>query len=197
MRAAPRVHPTTLVAAAILTPLILRLAGIVPAVRFTRERIAVTVHADYIEVDGLYVYTNPLPFPLPQGLRVPFPTDALHPAPASVEVTEVEPLSQKDSEPIAVRWVWGEPYFSIRVPAFGAKHVRVRFTQYSPQMSATYLLTTTQPWGKPLDQGEYVLRPRGVRIVTSNYPLDGQGCLCFTRRRFMPDRDWRFTWVLQ
>jgi len=197
MRAAPGVHPTTLVAAGILTPLILWSAGIVPAVRFTRERIEVTVHADSIDVDGLYIYTNPLPIPLSQGLRVPFPTDAAHPAPATVEVREVDPLNQKDSEPIDVRWVWGEPHFSIRVPAFGAKQVRVRYTQYSPTMSATYLLTTTQPWGRPLEQGEYILRPRGVRITTSNYPLDGQGCLCFTRRRFMPDRDWRFTWVLQ
>lgn len=197
MRPAPLLSLTTLVAGGILVPVALALAGIIPAVRFTRERIEVAVHPDSITVDGLYVYTNPLPFPWSQGLRVPFPTDALHPTPATVEVREVDPATGKNSGPLAVLWFGREPHFSIRVPAFGTKHVRVRFTQYSPTRSATYLLTTTRPWGRPLEQGEYVLRPRGVRITASNYPLDGQGCVCFARRHFMPDQDWTFTWVPQ
>jgi hypothetical protein len=197
MRLARRFHPATLVAGGMLVPVALSLAGIIPTVRFTRERIEVTVHPDSINVDGLYVYTNPLPIALSQGLRVPFSTDTSHPAPATVEVREVDPATGKDLKAILVRWFWREPYFSIRVPAFGAKHVRVRFTQYSPTGSATYLLTTTKPWGRPLEQGEYVLRPRGVRMAASNYPLDGQGCICFARQHFMPDRDWSFTWLPQ
>ncbi len=191
---APRSYLPTLAAAGILVPVALTLAGIIPAVRFTRERIEVTVHPESIDVNGLYVYANPLPIPWLQGLRVPFPTDASHPAPATVEAREVDPATGRDLGGLAVRWFWGEPHFSIRVPAFGEKYVRVQFSQFSATRSATYLLTTTQPWGRPLEYGEYVLRPRGVRIAGSNYPLDGQGCFCFARRHFMPDRDWRFTW---
>lgn len=196
-RPAPWFQLSTLAAGAILVPVALCTAGIIPAVRFTRERIEVTVRLDSIDVDGLYVYANPLPFSWSQGLRVPFPTGPLQLAPATVAVTEVDPATGKDSKALAVRWFSREPYFSIRVPAFGAKHVRVRFTQYSPGQVATYLLTTTRPWRRPLERGEYVLRPRGVRIAASNYPLDGQGCVCFTRREFMPDRDWSFAWEPQ
>jgi len=197
MRPAQPAHLIALVGVGILVPAALAIAGIIPAFRFTRERIEITVHSDSITVDGLYVYTNPLPFPWSQGLRVPFPTDALHPAPATIEVREVDPATGKDSTALAVLWFGRTPHFNVRAPAFGAEHVRVRFTQYSLTRSATYLLTTTRPWGRPLEQGEYVLRPRGVRIVASNYPLEGQACLCFTRQNFMPDRDWSFTWVTQ
>jgi len=197
MRPAQPIPLLTVVAGGILVPVALSLAGIIPTARFTRERIEITVHSDSIDVDGLYDYANPLPFPWSQGLSVPFPTDALHPPPATVEVREVDLATGKDARALAVLWFGGEPHFSIPLLAFGVKHVRVRFTQYSPARSATYLLTTTRPWGRALEQGEYVLRPRGVRIIASNYLLDGQGGLGFTRRHFMPDRDWRFTWAPQ
>ena len=196
-RRAPSISLTSLLAAGILVPVALAWAGFIPTFRFTRERIEVTVHPASVDVDGLYVYANPLPLSWSQGLRVPFATDALHPGPATVEVTEVDAASGKDTKELATHWFGEEPYFTIRVPAFAARHIRVRFTQYSPARSATYLLTTTRPWGRPLEEGEYVLRPLGVRIVASNYPLDGRGCLCFTRRHFMPDHDWSFTWLPQ
>ncbi len=170
-------------------------AGVIPSVRFIRERIEVTVHPESIDVNGLYVYANPLPVPWLQGLRIPFPVDASHPAPATVEVSEVDPRTGKDLAPIAVLWFGGEPHFSVRVPAFGAAWVRVRFTQFTLTRSATYLLTTTKPWGRPLDRGEYFLRPRAVRISGSNYPFNREQCFCFARQQFMPDKEWRFAWI--
>jgi hypothetical protein len=156
------------VACAILVPVALAWAGIIPTFRFNRERIEVTVHPSFIEMDGIYVYANPLPIPWSQGLRVPFAVDPSHPAPATVEVPEVDAASGEDLKELAVRWFGAEPYFSISIPAFSSKPVRVRFTQYSPGKSATYLLTTTRPWGRPLEEGEY-----------AGWRRDGFQCLRF------------------
>lgn len=170
-------------------------AGVLRAVRFVRERIEVTVRPEAIDVDGLYVYRNPLPFPWTQGLRVPFPVDANHPAPATVGVLVTDPGSGADRRSIPVRWFRGQPHFAVQVPAFGETHVRVQFTQRSTTQSATYLLTTTRSWRRSLERGEYVLRPRGVEIRASNYPLDSPEPLGFVRENFMPEKEWNFSWV--
>ncbi len=193
------IHPrrlplATQLAGIILVPAALMFAGIIPAVQFNRERIELTVRPEAIDVNGLYLYVNPFPIPWRQGLRIPFPVDVSHPAPATVKVTEVSARSGKDLRAIPVIWFWDKPHFSLRVPASGAAYVRVQFTQPSATRSATYLLTTTKPWGRPMERGEYVLRPRGVRITGSNYPLEAEGGLGFVRQHFMPDKEWTFTW---
>lgn len=59
--------------------------GAVPLVRFVRERIELRVRGDALVVEGRYVYENPLPFPVTQGLDVPFATDDGQVAPATIE----------------------------------------------------------------------------------------------------------------
>lgn len=183
-----------LVAAACLAALVLEGAGIVPVVRFTRERIEIRVRPEAFEVDGTYVYSNPLPIPWTRGLRVPFHVDGDQRAPATVAVTEVRADGGVDRRGIPVRWLGGEPRFTVGVPASGSTTVRVRFVQTAPYGTGTYLLTTTRPWGRPLDRADYLLRTDGVRITGSNYPLDGPDGLSFSREEFMPERDWTFTW---
>jgi hypothetical protein len=193
-----RVQPLSIAAAflagTLMTPLFLAVAGILPAFRFTRERIEVTVRSSAIDVNGLYVYSNPWPVPWTQGLVVPFPVDAAHPAPATAEVTEIDPETGVEVRAIPLVWIGGRPHFTVGIPAFGTMYVRVRFTQPCASSSATYLLTTTRPWRRPLERGEYVLLPRGVRITESNYELNARDQLGFARNDFMPDKEWMFTW---
>ncbi len=169
-------------------------SGLVPAARFTRERIDITVRPSAVEVCGLYVYENPWPFPVTQGLAYPFPVDDSHPAPVSIQVTEADPADGSDLRVVPTFRLGGTPRYSIRIRPGGVAHVRVRYVQPAYVPSATYLLTTTQPWGRPLEHGEYVLNPMGVRILESSYPLDGPEPHSFVRRDFMPDKDWRFSW---
>jgi hypothetical protein len=164
-------------------PLALAFAGVVPALRFVRERIDITVTACRIDVDGLYVYRNPWPVAWSQGLRVPFPFSPHQLLPSSVDVVD-----GRTGDPLRVLWIGGEPRFSVEVPAHGESFVRVRFSQRVLQGRAAYLLTTTRPWGRPLDHGEYALHARGVSMVDSSFPLS------FARRSFMPAADWHFAW---
>lgn len=155
---------TLLASLGLFAALTLVLAGVIPAVRFVRERIELTVRPRSLEVNGLYVYANPLPILLAQGLTIPFPTDATQLAPATIAVTEVDPATGTDLRPIPVLWFLNERSFTIRVPAAGETWVRVRFTQRATAGTATYLLTTTKPWGRPLERGLYVLRPEDAIV---------------------------------
>ncbi|MGC4117068.1 MAG: hypothetical protein QM765_21405 [Myxococcales bacterium] len=164
-------------------------SGLVPAARFARERIVVRVRPCEIEVDGLYVYENPLPVPWTQGLSVPFPADRRQPRPAAVRASLVSPGAERA---LPVLWASG-PRFDVPLPASGEATVRVRFTQRAPDRHGTYLLTTTRPWGRPLDRGEYVVIPEGVRIAHQSL---GEG-LAAVRERFFPDADWTFEWTAE
>lgn len=159
-------------------------SGLVPVARFPRERIELTLSPDLLEVDGTYVYEGRTPLPLPQGLTIPFPVDAGQTAPTFVRV---EQLGDSPAE-LPVRWILGSPVVVV-APSRGAPvTLRVRFSQRLSGARATYLLTTTGPWGAPLEEGRYVLRSRCVEEVRSSLGHAGDGEV--TRRGFSPDEEW-------
>ena len=61
------------------------------------------------------------------------------------------------------------------------------------------VITTTQGWHRPLDYGLYRLFPHGVRLISSNYPLQAEGRdrLVFQRTDFWPTEEWHFAWEVQ
>jgi hypothetical protein len=180
---------------ALLFALLLEQFGLFSLVRFTRERIEITVSPDHFVVDGIYFYQNPLPIPWIRGLSIPFFKNDDQSPPATVEVSEMNSGNEASGHELAVRWIKDKPYFSVMIPPLGLTRVRVRFTQYAPKGEGTYLLTTTQPWRRPLDLGDYVLHPEGVRITGSSYALDNADRLSFSRRNFMPEKNWTFSWA--
>ncbi len=104
------------------------LAGLLPIVRFVRERIDITLEPDEIFVAGCYVYRNPWPFPVTQGLTVPLPVDAEHPASTELTVTRLTPM------PVAlpVRTLLGRMAFDVRFGAHEEVRVAVRYRQRAP-----------------------------------------------------------------
>ena len=59
--------------ALLLVVALLVFSGTLPVARFTAETISIDIDGDRIRVDGTYVYENPLPFPIRQGMAIPFP----------------------------------------------------------------------------------------------------------------------------
>jgi len=162
--------------------------GLIPLARFPREWIEVTVYPEALEVNGLYIYANPWPFPIAQGLKTPLPVDPQHPLPANVKITKVGPDGET---PLRSHWFLQEPYFTLHLPAQAEVWVRVRYRQLALDQSGTYLLKSTRPWRRPLDYGAYVLITRDVTLLHSNYPLRD---MSFTRQHFMPQQDWQLRW---
>jgi len=173
------------------------LSGWLPAARFEREQINIQVHPDHIVVDGVYFYRNPYPFPIVQGLSIPLPADDLHPLPAQLEAEELWPRPQA----FLLRNLLGQARFDLPLRAREAVCLRVHYYQQAPNSDARYILTTTRPWMRPLQSGEYWLVPQGVTLLRSNYPLrtmpGGRGVAVFQQTQFMPDQDWIFSWRAQ
>lgn len=165
--------------------------GLVPTVRFLSERIDVHVYPAEIRVDGRYVYRNPFPFPVRQGFVIPFPVDGEHPEPTEVLVTDLT----LEAEPLPLAHRFGATVFEADFAASEVRTIRVQYRQTAAGDHATYILTTTQPWRRPLEDGVYTLYPQHTMIVASNYPLvERDGLPGFQMTAFMPTQDWQFSW---
>ena len=167
-------------------------AGWLPLVRFTDEEIAIEVYPDHLWMTGIYHYENPYPFPVTQGFSIPLPQDKNHPEPIHVSAA----LLPAESVALPVYFLLGAHRFSITFRAKERLTVRVKYYQYTPDQDAWYILTTTQPWGRPLRTGRYTLSFTNTHFTTSNYSLtqDNDGTYYFERENFMPQYNWRFSW---
>ena len=168
------------------------LAGLLPIVRFVRERIDIVVYPEEVRVEGFYVYRNSWPFPVVQAFSIPLPVDAGHPMPTELTTTRLVP----DAGPVPLRNLLGREAFELSFRAHEEIQIIIRYRQYAPTRDARYLLATTRPWRRPLDHAVYTLTLHDVRLAWSNYALrsDTQGILGFERTGFMPQEDWQFQW---
>ncbi|MDH4226458.1 MAG: hypothetical protein OEV59_01705 [Deltaproteobacteria bacterium] len=196
-------------------------SGVIPVLRFTKERIEVYVKGGSVEVIAYYCYENPHPVPVIQGMRVPFPVDSAHPGPWKISIERVEASGEAarplcdgvvgagEAGPIeetpgaftfgAVDWRFsssGDALFSLWLASKEKAVIKVVYAQEALENNASYILVTTKPWGAPLEHGVYRLYQRGISVVSSNYSLRqyGRDVLGFEKAEFMPEEDWRFEW---
>ena len=183
-----------LVSLGVLAFAIVAFGGGFPSVRFVSEVIRIQADGRRIVVEGLYRYQNPFPFPVSQGLSCPIPAgDGL--GPVEELLVQQPPANSEESPPLLpVRWIKGAGYFGLTVPGRSEVELRVHYTQATTGGIGRYILTTTQPWGRPLEHGRYELELNGVRLTRSNYALQslGAGKYAFEKVDFMPEEDWIF-----
>jgi hypothetical protein len=134
------------------------LTGYIPIVRFTEEEIIVVAHPRSIAVDAVYCYHNPFPFPVIQGCTIPFPEDEDHAPPLGVQLRQCLP----DEKAVPVSHSLGKYRFSIYFPAQAHVRIRLSYEQFTPRARGTYILTSTKPWGRPLEKAIYRLIPEGT-----------------------------------
>ncbi len=175
-------------------------SGFFTPVRFDRERIEIRLEPDRIIVTGLYHYENSLQLPTVLSLRVPFPLDCEHPAPA------IYTLSEASADGRVLRQIQdvndnGKILFRLLFRPGEKKWVRLTYVQPTRVSSGRYILKTTQAWHRVLARGEYVLRlPREMTLNYSNFPvapIPSAGpwkTYGFSAINFLPDRDWEFSW---
>jgi len=166
-------------------------AGILPLVHFTSEKIDAHLYSDEVRIDGHYFYRNPFPFPVMQGFSIPFPIDKDHPEPFAVQAERLTPAR----ETLKLRRLFGKTGFEVYFSAHEEIEVTVSYRQKNGTGNATYILTTTRPWRKPLDYGVYTLSLHGTVIISSNYPFNlNNNMPGFHMSNFMPGKDWQFAW---
>jgi len=201
-------------------------------VHFAREEIAMDVGPGTLEVRGMYHFKCSAKEPLVASVFYPFPLDSTHLYPDSIEIrtpnVDHQTPNARTPDSGLRRWPQGplsdNAEFAVRTftrqDSGVAFRMRFRpnaedsFVAYYRQPlranSATYIVTTTRKWRRPIDVARFrVTVPAVFKDVELTFkpdsvvrcPTGAAGAKSdstisyfFTRKRFYPDRDITVTW---
>jgi hypothetical protein len=210
------VRPWLAVLCAFLGIATCRKAAPEPPVHFAREEISMDVRTGTLEVRGKYHFMCSAKEPLVASLFYPFPLDSTHLYPDSIDVrtpnvdrrTPNAGVRMPDSvvrrSELAVRsFTRQDSSVSFRMQ-FRPGAEDSFFAYYRQRLktnSATYIVTTTRKWKRPIDLAQFrVTVHAGFRDVSLTFKpdsvkkSDSSVSYFLARRRFYPDKDVIVTW---
>lgn len=159
-------------------------------VHFAREEITIDVRPGTLEVRGMYHFTCSGEQTLAATMSYPFPLDSTHLYPDSIEIRQ-HGFQKKDSG----------VSFRMRFRPNEEDSFFAYYRQPLRTKSATYIVTTTRKWKRPIDLAQFrVTVPAGFKDVALTYKPDSIArtdstiSYFFARKRFYPDRDVTVTW---
>jgi hypothetical protein len=169
-----------------------------PPVHFYREYVIVEPSERTCRVDGLYFMRNVSGRALELTIEYPFPVGSRAGYPYQIFLEEVTDEGER-----AMGFTRGER--SIRFPLrFGPddeRRFRVRYAQQVRGGSATYIVTTTKRWERPIELAEFEIRiPPGMDGVVLSVDPDstwarGDTTVHYLRETdFFPDEDIVVRW---
>jgi hypothetical protein len=178
-------------------------------VHFAREEIAMDVRPGTLEVRGMYHFTCSAREPLVASIFYPFPLDSTHLYPDSIELRT--PTANRQTADSGVRRSALELRTFVRQDSGVSFRMRFRpsaedsfFAYYRQPLktnSATYIVTTTRKWKRPIDLAQFrITVPASFKDVRLTFKADsmvGSGSTVsyfFTRKKFYPDKDITVTW---
>jgi hypothetical protein len=159
-------------------------------VHFAREEIAMDVRPGVLEVRGTYHFTCSAREPLVASMFYPFPLDSTHLYPDSIDIRQHGFQKQDSGVSFRMRF---RPNAEDSFFAYYRQPLRVN--------SATYIVTTTRKWNRPIDVARFrVTVPASFKDVKLTFKADSVVktdslvSYFFMRKRFFPDRDVTVTW---
>jgi hypothetical protein len=184
----------------------------VSPVHFAREEIAMDVRPGTLEVRGMYHFTCSAREPLLASMFYPFPLDSNHLYPDSIDIqvplgtptrlgtrSEMSDISVMSPRPVQKQD--SGVSFRMRFRPGVEDSFSAYYRQPIKTSSATYIVTTTRKWQRPIDVARFcVTVPASFRDVKLTFKhdsmvrSDSSVTYFFTRRRFFPDRDVTVTW---
>lgn len=178
-----------------------------------------------LEVRGMYHFQCSAKEPLVASVFYPFPLDSTHLYPDSIELrTLTAALSDRDR-----RGQRQTPNAGVRMPDSVVRRSELAVRSFTRQdsgvsfrmrfrpgaedsffayyrqplktNSATYIVTTTRKWKRPIDLAQFrITVPAGFKKVNVTYKpdsvigLDSTVRYFFTRKKFYPNKDVTVTW---
>lgn len=168
--------------------------------QFESEAITLTVAGSTARVTGRYTFRSISKRAQRATVFYPFPIDASHHVPDSIGAWV---LTAGGAEPLPFRWI-GELGIELRVPLQpdSATPWTVTYQQRIAAACASYILSSTGAWGRPLDVATYrIVHPAGWRDVQvtpapdSATTVDGWRILRSDRRDYRPQGDLSIRWT--
>jgi hypothetical protein len=143
-------RPSLAVLCAVLASVSCRKPGPASPVHFAREEIAMDIRPGTLEVRGMYHFECSAKEPLVASVFYPFPLDSTHPYPDSIEIRQHGFQKQDSGVSFRMRFRLGteDSFFAY-------------YRQPFKSNSATYIVTTTRKWKRPIDLAQFrVTKPR-------------------------------------
>ncbi len=169
-----------------------------PPVHFYREYVVVEPSTRVCRVNGLYFMRNLTDRTLEMGFDYPFPVGGPYAFPYQVFVHEVTDEGER-----AMGFVPGERSVTFRM-RFGPgeeRRFRVRYAQQIRGGRATYIVTTTRLWERPIELAEFEIRiPPELEDVSLSFDPDSSATRNDTTVHYLreidfyPDEDIVITW---
>jgi hypothetical protein len=158
---------------------------------FFEESLLFKISDCFFTVDGQYYFRNTGQEELSQVLFYPFPPGEGSEPVDSVSVTGID----VSREQLLIHRSEKGFSFLIHLKA-GEEKVYYIYYRQKVHNHATYILTSTRHWGKPLEKAFYQLTiPMDIQITRFSYPPDHQEnktrekIYYWYRESFMPDKD--------
>ncbi|MDD3626950.1 MAG: hypothetical protein PHV06_06485 [bacterium] len=163
--------------------------GLVPLTKFIEEKIDIHLLPNEYLVRGNYTYLNKLPFPVVQGLFIPFPENAFIEKPSEIDIKINESL-----EPLQMN-IAGKNLIFIQIPPRDFVSVSICFKQKTSNKSGIYLLTTTRRWKRSLQSAEFRIFAGKDINIKANYVFKNNGSYYYMfQNNFYPEKDLFFSW---
>jgi hypothetical protein len=161
---------------------------------FFKEHITFKIEAGCFYVNGEYNVRRTGDTAGEISLFYPFPVDTLFAPVDSFLIYDVT----HNTEIVAFKKTMSGAFFRIGLDTVTT--VLISYQQKLLSNQAQYILTTTQHWGKPLEEVSYeLITPADMKIISFSYMPDnrqevGDAIIYYWRKyHFMPDRDMIFT----
>jgi len=158
-------------------------------VEFYQEHVSITCHEEDAHIEGIYYLRNLTDGAITMTIQYPFPVNEYHPFPREIE-TDGLPFRQ-DSSNI---------YLSMALRPREEKSFRIFYRQFHNNKRITYILSTTQHWGQPIQRAEFIVSvPAGWNPTLSLAPdrkeaKDGRVIYHILRNNFFPNEDLIIEW---
>ncbi len=188
----------TLVATLVIYAAAWALTDLPPSpLRFTDERIVMTVTDRNCDINGWYKFRNVSPFPRSTRFFYPFPLhDADYP-----DLIEAFWLQGGAKKPLEFKKLSDGISYRLKVPGSGETQFVIHYRQKLHAKRAVYIVTTTQSWRRPLDSAIFEIHhPAHWENVRYTYPgkvmkSDGQSVFRLIEwHHYMPRKEIEMTW---
>jgi len=130
-------------------------SGEAPPVHFYQEYVIIEPSARGCRVDGLYFMRNLSDRPLEMVVEYPFPVGGPFNYPYQIFIDDV---SDEGEQSIGFVQTEESVTFTLRFEPEGERRFRARYAQQVRGGRATYIVTTTRRWERPIDLAEFEIR---------------------------------------
>jgi len=118
-------------------------------ISFPSEYIDFTIDEQYFTINGIYTFCNNTQKPINHDILFPFATDVS-------QIDTISIVDLRNFHPLPFKKLKKEVLFNLSVAPGDSTEVNIFYRQ-KKTIRNTYILTSTQSWGEPLEKAIYTL----------------------------------------